>query len=393
MKKSMYVTGLLLVAVLVTFVSCKADVSLNGGLTDLNLNLITDTRTKSLGTNDVYTTGMTVSSYQYKATCISNPGAKGTQSSWTTLAASGNTAPGNLIGEHSASATLERLARGSWKIEVRALNSTGGVILQGEDTCLLKTTNQTLSITLNTTVSDYADEVPANVTVSIGVTVPTIPGGSVSVRYVPLRDVSTLAADGSAGTTVSLDSQADCETDFEGSGIKFITGNEGNTAYRGSVDLYPGLYVLQVLYKEADTVIAGQIIAFRVNEKAPFAINGALESGEFLDLILTPIYETSRTITLNWAPGGTPAILTDNRNIVAQVDASAEEGTLGVCTYIWFINGVPETNAETTENIEQGKFISTSSYNPGSYSVSCIVSATINGSPSVGYLNYDLTIE
>ncbi len=393
MKKSMYVTGLLLVAVLVTFVSCKADVSLNGGLSDLNLNLITDTSTKSLETNDVYITGMTVSSYQYKATCISNPDAKGTQSSWTTLDVSGNTAPGNLIGGHSASAILQRLARGFWKIEVRALNSTGGVILQGEGTIVLRTTNQDLQITLNTNISDYAEEVPSNVTVSIGVTVTTITDGSVSVKYVPLRDVSTLAADGSAGTTVSLESQEDSDTDFEGTGIKFITGHEGNTAYRGSVDLAPGLYVMQVLYKDGTKAIGGQIVAFRVNEKAPFAINGNLTDGEFLNLNLTPINETSRTITLNWASDGTPAIVNDNRTITAQINASAEEGDLGVCTYTWFINGIPERNAETIENIEQGKFISTSSYNPGSYSVSCIVSATINGSPSVGYLNYVLTVE
>lgn len=388
----MYVTGILLIAVLAAFVSCKDDVSLNGGLSTLNLTLIADMRTKALVTDGMYNTGMTVASYQYKATCISKPGAQGTQSSWATLDVNGNTTPDNLTGGQTASATLQRLARGTWEIDVRALNSTGGVILQGKASCLLKTAGQDLSITLNTNIQAYADEDPMEVTVSVGVTVLTIPEGSISVKFVPLKNVGILMADGSTGTPVSMQSYENRMTEFDGSGIKYSSILQDYTAYCGSVDLLPGLYAMQILYKDGTDNIAGQMIAFRVNEKAPFAINGTLEDGEYLNLNLTPIYETSRTITLNWAANGTPAV-NESDQIVAQVVASAVEGELGECTYFWSINGIFDDNAETAANIAQGKYISTGTYNPGSYSVSCFVSATINGVDSVGYLNYNLTVE
>ena len=378
MKKISFIATVLLVALAALFVSCNSNVEPAAAAQyDLKLSIFEES-SRALGTDAVYVAGLTVNSYEYKATCTTTAGAHGTQSDWTTLTVS------------EGSATLQNLDRGSWTIDVRAKNANGGVILQGQSTAVLTTDGQDMAITLKNSITNYSVASVANVAVSVGVTTPTLAGGSISVKYVALSDVATLAADGSAGTAVTMSSAADKETGVSGATITYNTAASGKTAFYGSANLAPGLYAMQILYKDGSTVVAGQIIAFRVEELNPFAINGTLTAGEFLDLDITPITLDAREITVAWNadPDGTPAKDSSNK-IVAKVAASSAQGTLGTCTYTWFIDGVLETNAGDSSN---GALLSTRTFSPGTHQVTCVVSATIDSIASVGFINYELAI-
>jgi len=383
------------------FVSCNHDAAgsvADGGSYDLKVVLYSDANTKALGTDSVYTTGMTVASYEYRATCTTTAGAQGTQGDWTALTVTGTSATTNASGGAVGSATLVKLDRGSWTIDVRAKNSEGGVILQGQNTVVLTTNGQDMAITLNNNVTHFstttngAAAAAANVNVSVGVTVPKLASGAISVKYVALSNVGTLAADGSAGTAVTMTAADGFSTSIDGAGIAHSTEAAGKVGYYGTVALAPGLYAMQILYKDGSTVVSGQTIAFRVVEKAPFAINGTLTAGEFLNLDITPITEDSRYITVAWdtANEGTPAAAAGI--IGAKVLASSVQGELGTCTYTWFIDGVLETNAATAEAIAAGRLTSTRTFSAGTHVVTCVVSATIGGYASVGYISSEVTI-
>ena len=377
MKKISFIATVLLVALAALFVSCNSNVEPAAAQYDLKLSIFEES-SRALGTDATYVAGLTVASYEYRATCTTTAGAHGTQSSWTTLTVS------------AGEATLENLDRGSWTIDVRAKNANGGVILQGQSTVVLTSDGQDMAITLKNSITDYSVASPAAVAVSVGVTTPTLASGTISVKYVALSDVATLAADGSVGTAVSMSSTADYETEISGAAIIHSTAAAGKTAYYGSANLAPGLYAMQILYKDGTTVVAGQTIAFRVEELNPFAINGTLTAGEFLDLDITPITLDAREITVAWNadPDGTPAKDGSNK-IVAKVVATSGEGALGTCTYTWFIDGVLETNAGDSSN---GALLSTRTFSPGTHQITCIVSATIDGIASVGFINYELAI-
>ena len=399
MKKFVYIAGILLAVMAVLVVSCKNDVTLDGGLSDLNLRLENSGSSKALGTDSTYVTGMTVASYEYRAVCNTTAGARGAVDTWTTLTVSGTTEDTDELGGNLGSATLSKLARGNWTIHVRALNSEGGVILEGSATCDLRSNGQDLPVSLSNNISHYSTTTngtaaaAANITVSVGVTVPTLSNGSISVKYVTLANIGTLSATGSAGTAIEMTAAADHQTAISGTGISHDTELAGHTAYYGTVSLQPGLYAIQVLYKDNEQVISGQTIAFRVVEKAPFAINGTLTAGEFLNLDLANINEDSRTITLAWCaePDGTPAA---NAGVIsADVDASSVQGTLGDCTYTWFIDGVKETNSLAEESSILGKLASTRTFGSGKHVVTCVVSATIGGYDSVGYLSAEVDID
>lgn len=297
MKKISFIATVLLVALAALFVSCNSNVEPAAAAQyDLKLSIFEES-SRALGTDATYVAGLTVASYEYRATCTTTAGAHGSQSAWTTLSVS------------EGSATLENLDRGSWTIDVRAKNANGGVILQGTSNVVLTSDGQDMAITLMNSITDYSVASPAAVAVSVGVTTPTLASGTISVKYVALSDVATLAADGSVGTAVSMSSTADYETEISGSDIIHSTAAAGKTAFYGSANLAPGLYAMQILYKDGATVVAGQTIAFRVEELNPFAINGTLTAGEFLDLDITPITLDAREITVAWNadPDGTPA--------------------------------------------------------------------------------------
>ena len=390
MKKSVFIATVLLVALAVFCVSCNSNVE-PAAAEQYSLKLsIFEESARALATDATYTAGLTVASYEYKAACTTTPGAHGTQSTWASLTV---TPPAEGTQNTSGgSARLDNLDRGSWTIDVRAKNANGGVILQGQATVVLTADGQDMAITLKNTITDYSIAVPATVAVSVGVTTPTLASGAISVKYVALSAVGTLAADGSVGTAVEMDHADNYETTIDGAGIAHSTAAGGKTAYYGSANLNPGLYAMQILYKDGATVVAGQIIAFRVEELNPFAINGTLTAGEFLDLDITPITLDERVIAVSWAtPSGTPAA-DGNSKINAQVNASSAVGALGTCTYTWFVDGKLEANAKEPEDVALGRFTSTNAFQPGTHQVTCVVSATIDGIDSVGFINYELAI-
>lgn len=350
----------------IAIVSCDASGAL--GTSELRLNIIQEGESRSLTTDSVYTAGLTPASYEYKAICTSTSGAHGEVSSWTTLSVS------------ESSATISKIDRGSWTIHVRAKNSSGGVILQGQASIDLTQSNHTLVITLKNSITDYSVASPSNVTVSIGVTVPSLSDGQVVVRYTTLANVGNLNATGTGGNSVSMTKKANYSTSISGSSIVATTASSGNTAYYGSVNLAPGLYVLQVLYKDSSEVAAGQTMAIHVEEKAPFAINGTLTSGEYIDLELSPISISSNDIELSFS---TEPDCVSGGHIGAAVSYT---GTVTSPVYKWYVNGILDAGQTGAT------YTSTNTYASGEYAVSCIVSGTVSGQSAMGYITEDIEV-
>ena len=367
MRKNLaYMIILALAAIMAAFVSCDASGAL--GTSELRLNIIQEGESRSLTTDSVYTAGLTPASYEYKAICTSTSGAHGEVSSWTTLSVS------------ESSATIRKIDRGSWTIHVRAKNSSGGVILQGQASIDLTQSNHTLAITLKNSITDYSVASPSNVTVSIGVTVPSLSDGQIVVRYTTLANVGNLNATGTGGNSVSMTKKANYSTSISGSSIVATTASSGNTAYYGSVNLAPGLYVLQVLYKDSSEVTSGQTMAIHVEEKAPFAINGTLTSGEYIDLELSPITISSNDIELSFS---TEPHCVSGGHIGAAVSYT---GTVTSPVYKWYVNGILDSGQTGAT------YTSTATYSDGEYAVTCLVSGTVSGVAAAGYVSSDITV-
>lgn len=376
MKRRLLFPLVILFVLAVFLVSCNPEagnVSGNENLADLKLTIINVS--KAINTDSTYTAGMTVSSYEYKAICSSTPGAQGTQSTWAALTVVGNTA------------SLEGFSRGTWTIDVRAKNANGGVFAQGSTGSfnLTPANAGSLSVVLDSNVTAFnAGNSAANVTVSVGVTVPTLAAGSISVRYTALADVSDFTASGSGGNSVSMSSAAGYSTAISGSVITHDTTSEGYTAYYGTMSLSPGLYALQVLYKDDGNVISGQTMAFRVVELAPFAINGILTSGEMIDLTFSSIAVNDGFITIEW--NTEPAGDTENP-LMASVTASATTGVLAVTSYKWYLDGVYVTG-QTTASFTTTNAVTAK----GIHTLTCIVSGTIGGIESTGFITGEVAI-
>lgn len=390
MTKKSFNVFLVLLLVAAIFASCSNEVgelkSSEAKYADLTLKVSGEV-SKAIDTlSDGYATGLAVASYEYKAACTSAPGAQGTQSSWTSLTVSEGTA------------TLEQMARGDWTIQIRAKNSTGGVILYGTASLAnFSASNNTLAITLKNDISGSG--VRANdsaVTVSFGVTVPTVSGATATLKYVPLANIATLGS----GTTVSLTATASKSTAINGNAIQLsdsipeaigVTDVAGMTAYTGTVNLQPGLYVMQFIYSDpsvtnhdsnADPNMSGQVFAFRVAENAPFAINGTLTAGELIDLELSPITVDDRTITVSFS---TEAACNGTTLTATLAAPAVTVGDLASTSYVWFVDGVQVTNAGTNPAF------SLAYTKTGTHVLTCVVSGTIDGIPAVGYAVSEFT--
>ena len=337
--------------------------------TDVSISLMMEEAPRDLSTDSVYSTGLVATSYEYKATHAANATAPGTQSSWTTLDYNGS------------SATLSEMALGNWTISVRAKNSTGGVIYQGSATVPVSKSNNSFTLTLKNSITDYAAGASAAaVTVSIGVTVPTLSSGTISVRYTTLANASNLNASGTGGTSVSMSSIANRKTTISGTGISYSTVSTNNKAYYGSVNLTPGFYVIQVLYKDSGTVVAGQTMAIHVEELTPFAINGTLSSGEYIELTSSNVSISNNNIPVSFSTA--PAGYTGG-HITATATYS---GTVTSPTYKWYVNGVLDSGQTSAS------YTSTNTASAGQYSVTCVVKGTINGVQAIGYASTDITV-
>lgn len=358
MKK---IIGILMIAMaLIAFVSCNNEVGTSNAVVDnspvdLKLAISTDGQDKALAYSEHYTTGFAVSSYEYTATCTSTPGARGTQATWASLTVS------------EGSATLAKMDRGTWTISVRAKNSTGGVISQASVNVTLTSNGQVQAINLKNT--DGA----TSATVSIGVTVPNLATPSVVVKYIALANMANLATQ---GTSVTMTAHAGYETTLDGAGVVATTAAAGQNGFTGSATIAPGLYIMQIQFKDGDTAVAGQMMAFRVVDNTPFAINGALTAGEFLNLQLTPITVDDRII--NVTVSSAAAITSDT--LACTVSASSTTGALASQAYYWYLDGtlVDGQSAATFSKTGYGSLT-------GAHVLTCIVTGTINGIAAVGY--------
>lgn len=359
-----YLFLLIIIIVLLT-ISCSQSVEGNGELSLFILRL--DENTKTLATDIVYDTGMDIASYEYKAVCTSNPGAYGTQNSWTPLSVSDN------------SCTISDMAKGNWTVSVRAKNGNGGVILQGSVSFFLNTSSRRQSITITSNVTDYSVPIPATVTVSVGVTVPSIETESIVMRYTALADIANLNSSGTGGSPITVYSAEDHRTTISGSSISHSTPDYGYTAYYGSASLLPGLYVFQVLYKHESTILSGQMIAVHVQELSPFAINGTLTAGEYISFTITPSVTLNHNIQ-NLFFSQIPYVSPEGR-------ISASVSTVETITnpvYEWYVNGIPDPGQTGPHYTSSGV------YNSGKYAITCIVSGTVNGRDAMGYVTEDI---
>ena len=378
-KKTSLNAFMVLLLVVALFASCSAEVKNNSTAAEskeyIDLSIeISGEVSKAIDTLSTgYDAGLTIDSYQYKATCSTTPGAQGTQSTWATL----ENAPG--------SASISQMARGTWTIEVRALNSTGGVILYGSNTINLSTTNDTIAIVLTNAISGQtASATPADVTVSFGVTVPAVTGAQATLKYIPM---TSIAGGFSTGTAVSLTAHANKVSEISGNTIVATTDSEhGETAYTGTVNLQPGFYAMQFLYvdtNDSNNVMSGQTFAFRVAENAPFAINGTLTAGELIDLSLSPISVNDRYISVSFSTDAA----CNGTNLTAAVTAGVQSGggTLASTNYYWYVDGESVTNTGSNPAF-------TCAYTKtGTHILSCIVTGTIDGVPALGYASSEFT--
>jgi hypothetical protein len=384
-KKKSFNVFMVLLLVAAIFASCSNEVgelkSSEAKYVDLSVEISGES--KAIDTlSDGYATGLAVASYEYKAACTSTPGAQGTQSSWLSLTVS------------EGAATLEQMARGDWTIEVRAKNSAGGVILYGTaNIANLSTNNDTLAITLKNDITGNRANNTA-VTVSFGVTVPKVTGATASLKYVALADIATLGS----GTSVSLTATASKSTTIDGNAIALSDtvpvalgsiSASGMTAYTGTVDLQPGLYVMQFQYIDpseiaANQVMSGQTFAFRVTESQPFAINGTLTAGELIDLELSPITVDDRTITVSFS---TAAACNETTLTATLATPTVAVGTLASTSYVWFVDGVQVTNAGTNPAF------SLAYTKTGTHVLTCVVTGTIDGVAAVGYAHSQFVTE
>lgn len=353
--------GILMIAMLlIAFVSCSNEVGTTNTTSDkavdLKLAIKIDGEDKALDYSSHYAAGFAIASYEYKATCTTTANAQGTQASWATLTVS------------EGSATLSKLARGTWTIDVRAKNSTGGVISQAQVAgVVLQTNGQTQTINLKNTNGT------TSATVSIGVTAPTLAQGTLEVKYQTLANIATIGS----GTSVTMTPAAGKVSELSGSGIIATTASAGNTAYTGSVSLAPGLYVMQVLYKDNGTTVAGQMMAFRVADNTPFAINGTLTAGEFLDLELSSITTDERIIAVTVTNAATVTAGT----LACTVSATGADSL----NYTWCLDG--SVVAGQTSASYSNAFSST-----GTHVLSCIVTGTKNGETVIGYAQSTFTV-
>ena len=355
---------IMIVIALTALVSCNNEIKQNvnsDGTVDLKMAILVEEETKALNYSSHYAAGFDISSYEYRATCTSTAGARGTQASWTTLSVS------------EGSATLSKMDRGSWTIEVRAKNSNGGVISQGSIDVVLTSNGQDAAINLKNV--DGA----TSATVSIGVTVPILASGSVEVKYTTLSDIANLGS----GTAVTMTGHPGYSTALSGTGVVATTSASGQNGYTGSVSLAPGLYVMQVLYKDGATAVAGQTMAFRVADNTPFAINGTLTAGEFLDLDLTPITVDDRIISVAVSSDATVT----SGTLACTVTASTTAGSLTSPTYNWYLDGalISDQNTATFSKTGYGSIT-------GTHVLTCIVSGTVNGENVAGYASSSFTI-
>lgn len=365
MKRFMYIAGVLLVAMAVLFVSCNneaAHTTLNDdGTVDLKMVIHVEGEEKALGYSEHYAAGFEITSYEYIAVCTTKPGAQGTQSTWKTLTV------------NEGSATLEKMGRGSWTISVRAKNANGGVISLGSTSVALRANGQNVAVYLNNVNGETA------ATVTIGVTVPVLENGAVEVKFTELSDIDNL----SSGTSVTMTKHEGYSTSFAGTGIDVTTAAEGQDGYTGSVSLDPGLYVMQILYKDDGAAVSGQTMAFRVADNTPFAINGTLTVTDLLDLILTPIAADDRLIDVQMEEA---EFLSGTLNCAAT--ATVSSGLLTSTSYHWYLDG-HLVSGQTTSSFSKSGYESLK----GMHVLTCIASGRLGGQDVLGYSSCEFSAD
>lgn len=426
MKRSFIIVSLVAILSMFVMVSCNGEVSnsANSGTTDLKLAISYENAAKKLDTGTAYSAGLVPVRFEYKAACDTTPGAQGTKTVWTLFGGENTNSTGVVtIGENptalatsgTGTARLEKMARGTWTIDIRAKNDEGGVILQGQATGVrLMNDEQELAIELKNTVtafagtSDSADTDEADdVEIQIGVAIPSIASGNVIVKYAPIASlaslsptassspVSTVTMDSTDGTDVRvrIDSTDDTTLDLydDDDMTEQELADEGSTtgwtSFVGQIDdIKPGLYVMGIYvwddkdgdstvdradnqHPEYEEIVSGQVMAFRVADKANFAIAGTLTSGEFLDLVLTPITVDSTFITVT---ATTPAAVTSG-TLASTVTATSEVGLLRDVSYTWFLDG-EAVSGQTLASFSMSNFTKTNKH-----VLSVLVQGTIGG--------------
>ena len=360
----------LLIVLTVALVSCSSEMDQNG-LVDARLDLqFEDIQERGLTTDSVYSNALVPSVFEYKATCSSKEDAKGEQTTWTSIAVSNN------------STSIPGLEIGTWTIHMRVKNANGGVIYQGSASNIqLSPSSRTFTLTLKDSVTDYSVASPANVAVAVGVTVPTLTGATMTVKYTAAANIASLTNTGTYGTSVSMSSAANKRTTVSGSTVLHSTTATGYTAYYGSASLAPGMYVFQILYKDsAGTVVSGYLLPVNVKELSPFAINGELANGEFVDLTLSSLSVSNNNVSVSFSVSPTGVA---GGHITATATYS---GSLSSPTYTWFVNGIRDT-AQTSAS-----FTSTNTYDAGSYSVVCVVKGTKDSVTAMGMAKSTVTL-
>lgn len=434
MKRSFIIVSLVAILSMFVMVSCNGEVSnsANSGTTDVKLAISYENVAKKLDTGSAYTDGLVPVRFEYKAACSTTPNAQGTKTEWTLFGAdeTNSTAvvttgenPTALATSGTGTARLEKMARGTWRIDIRAKNDNGGVILQGyADNVRLINDEQTLAIELKNDVSSFAGATDAaelatagDVQIQIGVAIPSIASGSVIVKYAPIASLGslsptatspvidvTMASTSGTDKRVRISSSNDANVELYGDDTKEAEEDTtvGWTAFTGSItDIKPGLYVMGIYvwddkdgdstidraaneHPEYEEIVSGQVMAFRVADKANFAIAGTLTSGEYLDLVLSPITVDSTFITVT---ATTPAAVTSG-TLASTVEAESAFGTLAGATYQWFLDGEAVSNA-TSASFSMSNFTKTNKH-----VLSVLVQGTIAGVPAIGYLSQEFEV-
>ena len=433
MKRSFIIVSLVAILSMFVMVSCNGEVSNSaaGGTTDVKLAISYENAAKKLDTGTAYSAGLVPVTFEYKATCSTTQNAQGTQTAWTVFGAENSNStgvvttgesPAALATSGTGTARLEKMARGTWTIDIRAKNDEGGVILQGQATGVrLINDEQTLAIELKNSVTDFAAGTTADdVEIQIGVAIPSIASGKVIVKYAPIGSLASLSPTASSSPVITvkmdstdgtdkrvrIDSTDDTtldlydDDDMTEEQLEDEGSTSGWTSFVGQIDdIKPGLYVMGIYvwddkdgdstvdraaneHPEYEEIVSGQVMAFRVADKANFAIAGTLTSGEFLDLVLTPITVDSTFITV----AATTAAAVNAGTLTSVVSATSAFGTLENPTYKWFLDG--EAVSGSTASFSMSNFTKTNKH-----VLSVLVQGTIAGVGAIGYLSQEFKVQ
>lgn len=338
------------IILMLSFASCNLDLFVKqepkvGELVSVTFKpYINETKAVSA---QIATADTTPSYYQYLAVPVSKSSmVKGSTGQWETLT--------KKSGSSNEYETAKCFSLGEWTFSIRAMNSKGGLIYQGESGKVLLTANDNNSVSVDL-IEKINTETTDSGTVKLRIAVPhLVKGGNPGTLSVELKDIDNAAVSPVSSVTPSTTS-----TDK----------NADEYIYNGSYTLAPGLYIVKVNYSETQdgktVTMSSSITGFRVIEKTETLITGSIEESLYasVNVVISSQKKVSGSLSVTGPSTGT---------YTAEFTANTSGANDLIPTkYLWYVDGEAKTGTDSGD-----KKTSTLSYTPGAsygyHSITCI---------------------